>query len=299
MNVLALLIVGILGLLFGSFLNVCISRLPAHESIVTPRSRCPHCGRQIRAWDNIPVLSWILLNRRCRDCRAEISLRYPLVEIALPALWMLCYFRGGAVLESPADAIHFASSATFCFLLLGLAVMDLETMRLPDSFTRPGTVLAILFAAMRLPEWIDASLPHLMLNLGPVPANRPLFTQPHLAIHAVLLTAASALLGAGLILLIRWVYFILRKQEGIGLGDAKLMAMIAAWQGPAGALLVFFLAVVGAALYSIVMLAVRQISGDKGLSLSDRIPLGFFLCLASLFALFSGGSVIRWYMNFF
>ena len=299
MNVLALLIVVILGLLFGSFLNVCISRLPAHESIVTPRSRCPHCGKQIRAWDNIPVVSWLLLNRRCRDCHATISIRYPIVEIALTCLWVLCFYKSGPVPESPSATVLLVASATSCFFLLGLAVMDLETMRLPDSFTRPGTVLAILFAAVRMPEWLDATLPHPMFNLGTTPSNRLLFTQPHLAIHAVLLTGLSALLGAGLILLIRWVYFVLRKQEGIGLGDAKLMAMIAAWQGPVGGLLVFFLAVMGAALYSIFMLIVRQISGDKGLSLSDRIPLGFFLCAASLFSLFLGGSVIRWYTNFF
>ncbi len=299
MNLLAMLIVVILGLLFGSFLNVCISRLPAHNSIVTPRSRCPHCGMQIRAWDNIPVLSWILLNRRCRDCDALISIRYPLVEIALPALWVLCFFKSGPVVESLQAAIFFAASATFCFFILGLAVMDLETMRLPNSFTKSGTVIAILLAAVRLPEWMDATLPHPLFNLGAAPQNRLLLTHPHLAMHAMLLTGASALLGAGLILVIRWVYFILRKQEGIGLGDAKLMAMIAAWQGPASALLVFFLAVVGAAFYSIFMLAAKQISGDRGLSLSDRIPLGFFLCVASFFSLFSGGSVIRWYMDFF
>lgn len=299
MNVLALLIVVILGLLFGSFLNVCISRLPAHESIVTPRSRCPHCGTQIRAWDNIPVLSWILLKRRCRDCHGTISIRYPLVEIALPSLWVLCFFKSGPVLGSFQAAILFAGSATLCFLLLGLAVMDMETMRLPNSFTKPGIALAILFAAVRMPEWVDATLPHPMFNLGPVPPDRLLLTQPHLAMHAALLTGASALLGAGLILLIRWAYFVLRKQEGIGLGDAKLMAMIAAWQGPAGGLLVFFLAVVGAAFYSILMLTIRQISGDRGLSLSDRIPLGFFLCDAALFSVFLGGGVIRWYMHFF
>ncbi len=299
MNVFGLLVVVILGLLFGSFLNVCISRLPAHDSIVTPRSRCPHCGTQIRAWDNIPVLSWILLNRRCRSCQAIISIRYPLVEIALPALWVLCFLKSGPVLESVQSAILFTASATFCFLVLGLAVMDLETMRLPNSFTRPGTAIAILFAAVRLPEWMDATLPHPAFNLGPTPTDRLLLTHPHQAMHAMLLTAASALLGASLIWLIRWVYLVVRKQEGIGLGDAKLMAMIAAWQGPANALLVFFLAVVGAAFYSIFMLTVRQISGDRGLSLNDKIPLGFFLCIASLFSLFSGGSVIRWYMNFF
>jgi leader peptidase (prepilin peptidase) / N-methyltransferase len=299
MNVLALLMVVILGLLFGSFLNVCISRLPAHDSIVTPRSRCPHCGTQIRAWDNIPVLSWIFLKRRCRDCQASIPIRYPFVEIALPSLWVLCFFKSGPVHESLQSAIFFAASATFCFFTLGLAVMDLETMRLPNSFTRPGTALAVLFAAVRLPEWMDATLPHPMFNLGTPPSDRLLPTHPHLAMHAMLLTGASALVGAGLILFIRWVYLVIRKQEGIGLGDAKLMAMIGAWQGPANALLVFFLAVLGAALYSIFMLTIRQKSGDRGLSLNDRIPLGFFLCAASFFSLFSSSSVIRWYMNFF
>jgi leader peptidase (prepilin peptidase)/N-methyltransferase len=299
MNVLALLIVVILGLLFGSFLNVCISRLPAHDSVVTPRSRCPHCGKQIRAWDNIPVLSWIFLNRRCRACHATISIRYPLVEIALPSFWVLCFLKSGPVLEAPQSAILFLASATFCFFTLGLAVMDLETMRLPDSFTLSGTALAVLFAAVRLPEWMDATLPHPMFNLDTPPPDRLILTYPHQAMHAMLITCVSALLGASLIWLIRWLYFVVRKQEGIGLGDAKLMAMIAAWQGPINALLVFFLAVVGAALYSVFMLAMKQVSGERGLALRDKVPLGFFLCAASIFSLFSGGSVIRWYMNFF
>ena len=299
MNLFALLIVVVLGLLFGSFLNVCISRLPTHDSIVTPRSRCPHCRTQIRAWDNIPVLSWILLNRRCRACHAIISVRYPLVEIALPILWVFCFLQSGPVHESVAAAILFMASATFCFFVLGLAVMDLETMRLPNSFTRPGIAIAILFSALRLPEWMDATLPHPAFNLGPTPADRLLLTHPHEAIHAMLLTGTSAFLWACVIWLIRWIYLVIRNQEGIGLGDAKLMAMIAAWQGPANALLVFFLAVVGAAFYSVFMLTVRQISGERGLSLNDKIPLGFFLCVASLFSLFSGGSVVRWYMNFF
>ena len=300
MNVFALLIVVILGLLFGSFLNVCISRLPAHDSIVTPRSRCPHCGMQIRAWDNIPVLSWILLNRRCRACQAIISVRYPLVEIALPTLWVLCFLKSGSVLESASGRNPF-HRIRHILLLRYLAwpswIWKPCACRIPSRV--PERRLQFCLRRCVLPEWMDATLPHPAFNLGPTPADRLLLTHPHQAMHAMLLTAASALLGAGLIWLIRWVYLVARKQEGIGLGDAKLMAMIAAWQGPANALLVFFLAVVGAAFYSIFMLIVRQISGDRGLSLNDKIPLGFFLCVASLFSLFSGGSVIRWYMNFF
>ena len=175
MNVFALLIVVILGLLFGSFLNVCISRLPAHDSIVTPRSRCPHCGTQIRAWDNIPVLSWILLNRRCRDCQAIIPIRYPLVEIALPCLWVPCFLKSGPVLESLQSAILFLASATFCFFVLGLAVMDLETMRLPNSFTRPGTAIAIAFAAIRLAGVDGRNSPSPSVQSGPNSGGSPSF----------------------------------------------------------------------------------------------------------------------------
>ena len=171
MNVFVLLIVVILGLLFGSFLNVCISRLPAHESIVTPRSRCPHCGKQIRAWDNIPVFSWLLLNRRCRDCQTGISMRYPLVEITLSCSLGIVFFQERSGPRVSFGRGLFVRDPPRFVSLLGLAVMDLETMRLPDSFTRPGTVIAnsLRQYACRMDGRYS---PSPVFNLGPTPTDR-------------------------------------------------------------------------------------------------------------------------------
>ncbi len=133
---------GLFGLLLGSFLNVCIVRLPAGESVVWPRSHCRQCDEPIANWDNVPVLSWLLLGGACRKCGGRISWRYPLIELAVCILFLIC-------------CLHFsfgwlaACWALLCFLLLGLAVMDAETLLLPDWFTLPGLVAGIVFAGLR------------------------------------------------------------------------------------------------------------------------------------------------------
>ena len=146
MEALIVIAIVILGLIFGSFLNVCIARLPRHESIVRPRSRCPRCGAAIAAWDNIPVLSYLLLGGRCRACRKPISWRYPAVEFLLPILWLLCWVEFGLTIRG-------VGMAVLCFLLLGLAVMDAETMRLPDAFTLPGILLGIVYSGAICGKW--------------------------------------------------------------------------------------------------------------------------------------------------
>ncbi len=117
MNLLAVIFSALFGLVFGSFLNVCIARLPRGESIVRPRSHCPLCHHTIREKDNIPLLSWLLLRGRCRDCGGSISIRYPVIEATTAALFVLCVLRFGPTVRGLAAAI-------FCFLLLGLAAMD-------------------------------------------------------------------------------------------------------------------------------------------------------------------------------
>ena len=209
------------GLAFGSFLNVCISRLPRNESIVRPGSRCPRCAVPIRALDNVPLLSWVILHGRCRKCGWRIPWRYPAVEAGTAALFLLSFLQYGL-------SVRGAGVAVLCFLLLGLAVMDAETMRLPDVFTLPGIGLGILYAAL-------------------LPA--PIF-RVHLWNAAA--SAIWALLAASLILAIRWLYFLARRREGMGIGDAKLLALIAAWLGPALTLLTLFLGVIAAAVVGLV-----------------------------------------------
>jgi leader peptidase (prepilin peptidase) / N-methyltransferase len=266
-NVVVAILVVLFGLAFGSFLNVCISRLPQHESIVAPRSRCPECGAQIGTGDNIPLLSFVLLRGRCRSCGMRISWRYPMIELATAALFLLSFLEFGWTLQA-------LGIAMLCFLLLGLAAMDAETLMLPDAFTLPGIGLGILYS-------------------GAICAG--VWTQK---IRCAALSLGWALAGAGVMLAIRGLYWLVRRREGMGVGDAKLLAMIAAWLGAANSVLVFFLGVVGAALYGIVVSRSGRDGAGRGGD-ATRVPLGYFLCAAALFAAFKGEPVIRWYMNFF
>jgi leader peptidase (prepilin peptidase)/N-methyltransferase len=267
--VLISIFVVLLGLAFGSFLNVCTSRLPRHESVVRPRSRCPRCLTPILNRDNIPLLSWILLRGRCRSCETRIPVRYPLVEAVTAALFLLCLleFAGFRVL----------GACLLCWLLLGLAVMDAETLRLPDALTLPGIALGIFASSF---QGVFGVVPIFSLREA----------------GASLLWAACAF---ALILLVRALYWLVRRREGVGLGDAKLMAMIAAWLGPWQAGLVLFLAVVCAALYGIGLLARARARRSPGNKLTMRIPLGSFLCAAGILAIFEGDSILAWYLSFF
>ena len=257
MELLAIIFIAAIGLVFGSFLNVCISRLPHHRSIVRPRSHCPHCGAAISARDNIPVLSFLLLRGRCRSCRQPIAPRYPAIELATAALWLLCWLKFGPTLEA-------AGTAIFCFLLLGLAAMDAETMRLPDAFTLPGIVLGILYSGL---------------------------VGGHF--HSYLWSAQWAAAAAAVVLAISGIYWLLRRRAGMGIGDAKLFAMIAAWLGPGLALLVLFLAFVGAAIYGVaISLARRRFEATAAL------PFGSFLCAAAIYAAFQGSQTLVWYLDY-
>jgi len=263
-NLLAGIFVGLLGLAFGSFLNVCIWRLPRHESVAAGRSRCPECGATIRAMDNIPLLSFLVLRGRCRNCGARISWRYPAIELATAALWLLCWLEFGLSLEG-------AGMAVFCFLALGLAAMDAETMTLPDAFTLPGIVLGVVYSGVICDGGWPERLRCAAISLG---------------------WAACA---AVVILAIRGLYWLVRRREGMGMGDAKLFAMIAAWLGPKNAVLAFFLGVVGGTVFGVFWLGLRK-GEDKA---SARVPLGSFLCAAAIFAAFEGQAVVEWYLGLF
>jgi leader peptidase (prepilin peptidase)/N-methyltransferase len=258
------------GLVFGSFLNVCVSRLPRHESIVAPRSRCPHCDAPIRSWDNIPVLSWILLRGRCRDCHQRISIRYLLIEMGTAALFLLCLLTFGLTVRALA-------TATFCWLLLGLAATDAETMLLPDSLTLPGLALGIISSGFQG-------------FFGDMPA----FEWRSLARSLL-----SAICAATLVLLIRALYWLVRRREGIGLGDAKLLAMIAAWLGAKQTALVLFLGVVSAAIYGLMLIAGGGARRNQAGGFTARIPLGTFLCAGAMIAIFEGNVILNWYVGLF
>ncbi len=248
------------GLLFGSFLNVCIARLPAHASVVAPRSHCRSCGKTIRAFDNIPVASWLWLRGRCRACYAPISIQYPLVELGTALLFAACILHTGVTWPTLLDAVA-------CFLLQGLAVMDAQTMLLPDTFTLTGLALAFVLKVF-----------------APGISRRG---------EVAWKTVEDAALAAALLLLIWLLYRVVRRRNGVGMGDVKLLAMMAAFMGLPLALLSYFIAALAAAVFAVVLVAQRKLRG------SDRIPFGSFLAGAGIFAIFAGKPILTWYLGFF
>jgi leader peptidase (prepilin peptidase)/N-methyltransferase len=190
------------GAAFGSFLNVCILRLPKDESLVHPRSRCPHCGYQLAWFDNVPVLSWVLLRGRCRRCRAPISAQYPLIELSVAGLWAAAAWHYGLTLTA-------LSGAIFGTILLGIAVTDARHYLIPDEYTIVGLPLGLLFAAA-------GGLPSL---LG---------------------SAIGAAFGFGLLYFVAWAGERAFGKEAMGGGDIKMMAMVGAYVGWDGVLLTVF-----------------------------------------------------------
>jgi leader peptidase (prepilin peptidase)/N-methyltransferase len=285
-RVLGTVLAALLGLAFGSFLNVCLSRWPAGESIVHPRSHCRQCGRSLAWWENIPLISWIALRGRCRSCGAWIGWRYVIVEVIVGGLWAIVAWQSsgpfyGLDLSStdPAMAvIDAACRMAFCWVLVALAFLDAEHLWLPDFLTYPGMAVGFLFTSIQIA--LSESRIHSGMTLT----------------HAFLYTAISVAASAFLILVIRWVYWLVRRREGMGLGDAKLMAMLAAWLGLPGALLAFGIGVVLGALLAVIALFVpgRESTERWGLL---KMPLGTFLCIGGLGSALWGPQIIVAYLD--
>ena len=260
------------GLLLGSFLNVCILRLPRGESIVTPRSHCRHCRQPIANRDNIPVLSWLVLGGVCRHCGKPISWRYPIIESITCGLFLTCclYF------PSPQLA---AGWALLCFLLVGLAIMDAETLLLPDLFTLPGLAAGVLFAGLR-----------------------PGFESGTWSWSAGLRGAGLSLLAAAAaattLLLIAGIYWLLRRRMGMGMGDVKLLAMLGAWLGPEQTALTLFLAIIAGALYGVGAILLHRNQGDRPAG-QFQVPFGTMLSGAGLYSIFLGERTLGWYLHLF
>lgn len=195
-------VAGVFGAIFGSFLNVCIVRLPADESLVRPPSRCPKCESPIAWYDNVPVVSWILLRGRCRRCGEGISLRYPLVELAVALLWAGAVWRFGITLEG-------LTAAVFLTVLLGIAVTDARTYLIPNEYTWGGLILGLLLA----------------LGGG---------------LDGLLAAAIGAAVGFSLLYVVAWLGELAFKKEAMGGGDIKMMAMVGAFVGWRGVLMTVF-----------------------------------------------------------
>ena len=294
-RILGTIFAGLLGLAFGSFLNVCLSRWPTDESIVSPRSHCRSCDHVLSWWENVPLLSWLALRGRCRKCRAWIGWRYPLVEAAVGALWGLQMWQLLPWALDPDQPASFRYSSLIlimgkmilCWMLVALAVLDAENLWLPDSITLPGIALGFIAIILQAKLNSDAVLSF----YGALSEQRRFLYQ--IAFRWLLGILAAALL----ILLIRWVYWLIRRREGIGLGDAKLMALLAAWLGLPGALLAFGLGVVLGALAALVTLAIPSARrGTDGWAL-QKLPLGTFLCIGGIVSALWGQPIIAAYRH--
>jgi leader peptidase (prepilin peptidase)/N-methyltransferase len=294
-----------LGLSFGSFLNVCIYRLPLDLSVVKPRSACPKCKRLIAFYDNIPVISWLILLGRCRHCKVRISPRYLFIELLTGFLFLGCYAYSGLTLLT-------LKYCVFGFLILGLIFTDAETKLLPDKLTLPGLALGLIFSLLvPVNDMASQFLPG-ALNL-PVSADiaARIFSLFDSLLGAVL--GASFIYGAGAIYL-RW-----RGMEGMGFGDVKLMAMVGAFVGMKLTIFTIFTASLAGSLFGLATvgmvwikrthrfthrlanLAAARRRGWQSAQMVYRyyqMPYGVFLGSMALLALFVGNRFLGWYARF-
>jgi leader peptidase (prepilin peptidase)/N-methyltransferase len=248
-----LLVIGLFGAIIGSFLNVCIYRLPIGQSIVSPPSACPSCARQLSWFENIPILSYVALRGRCRSCRASISGRYPVVEAVTAILFMSADWLYG-------PSLLLVSRLLFVSALIVLFAIDLEYQLLPNVITLPGIVVGLLFSVVVEPGWRSALL--------------------------------GALLGGGLLWAIAEAYFRLRHQEGLGMGDVKMLAMVGAFLGWPLTLVTLMLASFAGSIVGLLLIVLHR--GDMQL----KLPFGTFLAVGALLAATIGPAVLNWYLRF-
>jgi len=243
------------GLVWGSFLNVVIHRLPLGRSLVSPRSRCPSCGKPVAAYDNVPLLSYVVLGGRCRHCRVSIAVRYPFIEAAVGAASLLSFVRHHLSLD-------YAAELAFVAAVVALIFIDFDHQILPNSITLPGMGLGLALAGPRVDvSFLDALL--------------------------------GALLGAGLLYFVSEVYLRLRKVEGLGMGDVKMMGMVGAFVGWKGVLLTLFLGSLSGTLVGLVVMAASK--GD----LRTKLPFGTFLGMGAIATVYLGERLIGWYTSLF
>jgi len=242
----------VFGALIGSFLNVCIYRLPLDKSVVWPASACPHCGRLLAWYENIPVLSWIALRARCRTCGAPIAARYPIIEALTAAMFGLAWWHFG-------PGVLLASRLVFGCALVVLFAIDLEHHLLPNVITLPGIAVGFAFSFFTEPGWM-ASL-------------------------------VGALVGGGVLFAVAEVYYRVRHEEGLGMGDVKMLAMVGAFLGWKLTLLTLMLASLSGTVIGLLLI----VSGRGGMKYA--LPFGTFLALGAAAAATVGSPLLTWYLG--
>jgi leader peptidase (prepilin peptidase)/N-methyltransferase len=248
-----LILGGVFGLCLGSFLNVVIYRLPLGKSIVSPPSRCRNCDYLLQWYDNIPVLSWLWLRGRCRKCGTGVSIQYPIVELVTGALFVLVIWL------TPVGPL-LASRLILVGILIALFGIDLEHQILPNSITLPGIAVGLLFSLIAPPGWKDALI--------------------------------GAALGGGLLYGIAWAYYLWRREEGMGMGDVKMLAMIGAFLGWKAVIVTLVLSSFAGAIIGVSMMAVQK--GD----MKYALPFGTFLAIGTVIAMLAGDPLVAWYAGF-
>jgi leader peptidase (prepilin peptidase)/N-methyltransferase len=264
------------GLIIGSFLNVCILRIPAGESIVRPGSRCPRCHKAIAFYDNIPVLSWLFLGGKCRHCKTKISPLYPAIELVTGALFFLCYRFFGVTLMAAKWAIFSAS-------IVVLTATDIRERILPDAVNLTGAILGLLLSFFTRP--IDGSALWLANRVFEFPPPGPVLS----FVDAIL----GAVVGAGLLWVVGEGYFRLRGREGMGLGDVKMMGMVGVFLGVKRTLLTVLLGSLLGSVIGIIIIAASRKGRDY------ELPFGAFLGAGALIVVFFGAPVLNWYQSLF
>jgi leader peptidase (prepilin peptidase)/N-methyltransferase len=278
-EILMAFLVFLIGASFGSFLNVCIGRWPEGLSVVKPRSRCPKCGHQITAGENIPILSWMLLRGRCSGCGERISIQYPIVEALVGFVWLGAYLEFGPTFTAFRIAV-------FVTVLIGIAITDAKHFLIPDGFTVFGVFFVLVSAFIAL--YLGEAEP---------------FARPWDAILGMCV-------GAGAISIVGWLGEVWLKRPAMGFGDVTLMAVVGAAIGPPRALLTIFIAAMIAPiiLLGIVYpLSARGLADDKGQTelpleaaggwRKRELPFGVFLAPAAVITLLFGDAIIAWYLR--
>ena len=302
MDLLITVVIFALGLVFGSFLNVCIYRLPLGKSVVAPRSACPHCGKPIAPYDNLPVLSWLILRGRCRQCKEPISPRYLAVEMLTGLLFLSCYVHFGLTLAM-------LKCMVLGFLLLGLIFTDAETKLLPDALTLPGLALGVAFSLL-------VPVNDLAAQLMPGLVSLPVSGEVSWRLWSLLDSSLGLAVGASFLYGAAAIYLRARGVEGMGFGDVKLMAMIGAFLGTKLTVLTIFAASLAGSLFGVsTVLAVwlkrrrrTAARGDRSAKARRRawqsarmalrfyeMPFGVFLGSMALLAFFFGNRLLHWY----
>ena len=266
----------VFGLIIGSFLNVCISRLPAGKSVVAPRSRCPECGADIKAHDNIPVLSYLLLGGKCRNCKTRISPIYPTVELLTGLLFLACYLEFG-------NSALTLKWAAFSAVVVVLIFTDWRERILPDAVNFTGLAFALAISFFVRP--VDGTAAWIATRIFDFPPPTPVISLADALIGAAV--------GGGLLWIVGEGYFRLRGREGMGLGDVKMMLMAGAFLGLRRTILTILAgSLLGAVLGAIFIVISRKKS-------TYELPFGTFLGAAALLVVFFGTPVVTWYQSLF